>query len=150
MKKLLLLTCTLILIAVDVLAQSGSMAPPPSSWKRYTVKGEAFSVIMPTVPAPSTFDDYDEGRMKERRRRLIAAYAEGLVYAISCFENPAPRKSLDEFISHEVRSSAWDRASEKDVIQNGIKGKQYASTHKIGGTLQAFSTKKGIYLFEAF
>jgi len=132
------------------MAQAGSMAPAPSSWKRYIVSGEEFSVIMPTVPALSTYKDVVERLQKERRRRLIGAYADGVVYGVSCYENPSPRESLDKFISEEVRSSGWDRATDQEVLQNGVTGKQFRSTSTVGGTLQAFATKRGIYMFEVF
>jgi hypothetical protein len=42
----------LLLVTIDALAQS---APPPSDWKRYTVRDEEFSIILPTVPAMTTY-----------------------------------------------------------------------------------------------
>jgi len=47
MKRILFLSCTLLLVAVDVLAQ-------PGPWKRYTIRREEFSVMLPALPAMST------------------------------------------------------------------------------------------------
>ncbi len=47
MKRILLLPCLLLLIASGVVAQSENN---PAPWKRYTVKREEFSVMLPAHP----------------------------------------------------------------------------------------------------
>ena len=51
MKRIVLSAWLLILVGSVALAQ-------PAAWKRYTVKGEAFSVILPTLPAMATTKEY--------------------------------------------------------------------------------------------
>ena len=83
MKKILLLSCTLLLVAIDAFAQSGGMAPPPSEWQRFRVKGEEFTIALPTVPALTTnkYPNWSALR-KERTERLLGVYADGVVYTI--------------------------------------------------------------------
>lgn len=142
MKESLLLFALLILAAPAVMAQSG--------WKRYTVKGEAFSVIFPTVPAMATYRENVDRVGKQRRQRVLGAYADGLVYAVSCSENPT-QELLEDFIEHEIFThSTFDRTSERDLKRNGFNGKQYVAPDKVPGTMQIFKTGNTIYRFEVF
>ncbi len=142
MKKIFLLFASLILVAPGVMAQS--------AWQRYTVKDEAFSVIFPTVPAVATYRETVDRFGKRRRQRLLGAYADGLVYTVSCSENPK-QELLEDFIEQEIFThSTFDRTSEKDLKRNGFSGKQYFAPDKVPGTVQIFKTGNTIYRFEVF
>lgn len=142
MKKIFLLFALLILVAPGVMAQN--------AWKRYTVKDEAFSVIFPTVPAMATYKEIVDRFEKERRQRVLGAYADGLVYTVSCSENPT-QELLEDFIEQEIFThSTFDRTSEKDLKRNGFKGKQYLAPDKVPGTVQIFKTGNTIYRFQVF
>lgn len=144
MKRILLSAWFLILVATVALGQQ------PASWKRYTVKGEAFSVIFPTLPAMATNKEYVDRLGKQRRQRLLGAYADGVVYSASCYLNPEP-ELLEDFIEQEIFThSTFDRTSEKDLKRNGFSGKQYFAPDKVPGTVQIFSTGNAIYRFQVF
>jgi len=141
MKKFLLLFA-LMVVAPGVMAQS--------AWQRYTVKDEAFSVTFPTVPAMATYKETVDRFGKRRRQRLLGAYAEGLVYTVSCSENPK-QELLEDFIEQEIFThSTFDRTSEKDLKRNGFSGKQYFAPDKVPGTVQIFKTGNTIYRFQVF
>jgi TonB family protein len=132
--KILIATFFLILVATAAVAQ------PPAAWKSYTVKGEAFSVVFPTLPAMATNEEFIDRFGKFRRQRLLGAYAEGLVYTASCYLNPK-QELLEDFIEQEIFThSTFDRTSEKDLKRNGISGKQYVAPDKVPGTVQFFSS----------
>ena len=143
MKRTLISIFCLSMVATATFGQS---AP----WKRYTVKGEAFSVIFPTVPAMATYKETVDRFEKERRQRVLGAYADGLVYTVSCFENPK-QELLEDFIEQEIFThSTFDRTSEKDLKRNGFSGKQYIAPDKVPGTVQIFKTGNAIYRFQVF
>ena len=144
MNKIVLSACLLILAATAAVAQ------PPKAWKRYTVKGEAFSIVFPTFPAMATTEEFINRFEKFRRQRLLGAYADGLVYTASCYLNPK-QELLEDFIEQEIFThSTFDRTSEKDLKRNGFNGKQYVAPDKVPGTVQFFSTGNSIYRFEVF
>jgi TonB family protein len=134
----------MILVAPAVMAQS-------SGWKRYTIKGEDFSVTLPTHPAMATYDSDVDRLGKQRQQRVLGAYADGLVYTVACSENSNPQELLEDFIEQEIFThSTFDRVSEKDLKRNGFSGKQYVAPDKVPGTVQIFSTGNNIYRFQAF
>ena len=144
MKKILLSACFLILVATAAVGQ------PPARWKRYTVKGEAFSVILPTLPAMATTKEYVDRFGKPRRQRILGAYADGVVYTVSCSLNPQ-QELLEDFIEQEIFThSTFDRTSEKDLNRNGFSGKQYFAPDKVPGTVQIFLAGHSIYRFQVF
>jgi len=148
MKRILLLSCTLMLVAIDALAQSGVPAKQPGAWKRYTVRGEEFSVLLPALPTMTTRKKLVLQLGKHRLDRMLGAYAGGLVFTVSCFENSRPRQSLEEFMEQEIfERTEWDRASEQDVQRDGVQGKQYRATTKNPAAMQIFSTGSHFYRF---
>lgn len=148
MKRSLVLFALLIVVAPVVLAQTQNDS---ARWKRYTVTGEAFSVTFPTFPAMATNEEFVERLGKLRRQRSLGVYADGLVYAVSCSENPKSRELLEDFIEQEIFThSTFDRTSEKDLKRNGFDGKQYFAPDKVPGTVQIFSTGNAIYRFQVF
>jgi TonB family protein len=143
--KRILLSASLLILAATV-----AMGQPPARWKRYTVRGEAFSVIFPTLPAMATNIEFLDRMGKQRRQRVLGAYAEGVVYTVSCSENSKP-ELLEDFIEQEIFThSTFDRTSEKDLKRNGFSGKQYFAPDKVPGTVQIFSTGNAIYRFQVF
>jgi TonB family protein len=149
MKKLIFLFCPLLLVTVDALAQSGGMAPPPSAWQRYTVRGEEFSIILPALPAMTT-----EKRTRnlflrdERTQRQLGAYADGVVYMIFSDDHD-PRGGLNN-ASKRIMSNKRGPALEEEVSCDGFTGKQYTLTDSPGGLIQVFATKKHFYEIQAF
>ena len=147
MKRILFTILGLILVAPCVVAQ----AQKGITWKRYTIKGEAFSVTFPTHPAMDSSQQFVDRLGKLRRVRVLGAYADGLVYAVSCSENNKPQELLEDFIEQEIFThSTFDRTSEKDLKRNGFNGKQYFAPDKVPGTVQLFSTGNAIYRFQVF
>lgn len=117
-----------------------------SEWRRYTVKGEEFSALLPVVPAMSTSSVYiDENR--SRRERVLGAYANGVAYAIYTFERKS--LSLDDVIS---RFANYIHPTDKteDPTISGIVGKSYRfATGDRVGAIQFFVTKQNLYVFQA-
>ena len=93
MKRVLFLFCTLLLVAVDALAQSANQ---PLPWKRYTIKREEFSVMLPAYPAMDSRKVMVMQLAKERQQHTLGAYADGLVFTVLCVENSSPRESLED------------------------------------------------------
>jgi len=147
-KGILFFSCTLLLFAVDTFAQP---AKQPASWRRYTIRREEFSVMLPVHPAMATRKTVVERFAEERQLRTLGAYADGLAFTILSAENSSPRESLDDYLEQEIFTHAgWERSSEKEITVNGFKGKQYIAPNKIPGTMQIFATRNHIYRFHAF
>lgn len=146
MKRILLAILLLIVFAPGVLAQEQK----GTAWQRYTVKGEAFSVTFPTVPAMATYKEFVDRFGKHRRQRLLGAYADGLVYTVSCSLNPR-QELLEDFIEQEIFThNTFDKVSEKDLQRNGFSGKQYIAPDDVPGTTQIFKAGNTIYRFQVF
>src|SRR5215470_14860209 len=96
MKWIPALACLLTLFASEAATQP--------HWKRYTVKGEEFSVIFPTLPAMATESELVTRLGKSRQRRMLGAYADGLVFTVFSIENSQPRESLDDYVEQEIFS----------------------------------------------
>lgn len=94
----------LAVISVYAAAQTA-----PSDWKRYTVKGEEFSVLLPHLPAMTSskmvVPRLQNGQpvFKKRMERVLVASADGITYTVYAYENPKPRQTLDEFIAQQKR-----------------------------------------------
>lgn len=161
MKRILLLTCTIILISSGVMAQSSggistrSKEPPqnredPSSWKTYTVKDEEFSVKLPTLPSMKTSKVFQARLQKERLERELKTSFQGVVYSIDVFENRKPKQSLEEFVAEQNANSTLDVATERNLNVNGFAGKEYSLQNKTyPGIVQFFATEQRLYRFTA-
>lgn len=151
MKKIIFLFCTLLLAGIDTVAQPATMAPPPSEWKRYTIKGEEFSITLPTLPAMATNRLPKQNPMdRDRWLRQLGVYADGVVYTISSINDGNPEGVITNSIKALLRKQEWDEATEQSVTSGGVTGKQYTSTHQLGGTTQVFVTRKRYYRIQAF
>ena len=143
MKRILLSAGLIILVATIALGQE--------PWKRYTVKGEAFSVTLPTLPAMTTTSQERSIDQSAQRVLLLGAYADGSVFSVVCYANSKPQESLEDFIEHEIFThSVWDRTTQQDLKRNGFDGKQYQATSSVPGTMQIFAVGKAIYSFQVF
>ena len=156
LKRVLLLLCTIVLVASAAMGQAGvrgtqqSTQPDPRSWRRYTVKGDDFSVTLPTLPAMITTKTYNQRTQKELRQRVLTTSVGSVVFYINIFENAKPKQSLQDFIAEQNANSLYDLASEREVSINGISGKEYSSRSKnLPVTAQFFVTEKRLYRFAA-
>lgn len=158
MKRLLLLLCTLLLMTTGVVSQERGIGPggPPSKqsstswWRRYTIKGEGFSVTLPSFPAMTTRKTFQTRLRKDRLERELKASAGGVIYSVDIFENPEPRQSLAEFIAEQNANSEYDLATESNLTVSGFAGKQYSSVNKTSpATVQFFTTEGRLYRFTA-
>ena len=149
LKRIVFLFCTLLLVTVEAPAQPGGMAPPVSAWQRYTVRGEEFSIILPTLPAMTTEKQTRNLFVRdERTRRQLGVYADGVVYTIFS-DDKDPRDGLNN-ASKRIMSQARKPASEETVSCDGFTGKQYTFSDPPGGLIQVFATKKHFYEIQAF
>ena len=160
--RILLLLCTIGMATSGVMGQVGigpgrggpdpgsqpPKAPDPQSWQRYTVKGEEFSVTLPTVPTMFTVKALQPRIQKQRRERRLRTAADGVVYMVNVFENPKPRQSLDEFIAEHNKTIFYDLTLDRDLTIGGIAGKEYSSKKPVA-TVQFFATEKRLYTFAA-
>jgi TonB family protein len=124
-----------------------SFAPTqaPTEWQRYTIKGEEFSVLLPTAPAMATYELRKDPFSKGRIRYIIGAYSQGVVYAIYVAER---KQSLDEYIGQSRYSSPNE--SKREVKVGDFTGKEYAfQDSDIKRVTQYFITKRYLYSFIA-
>ncbi|HKG60091.1 MAG TPA: energy transducer TonB [Pyrinomonadaceae bacterium] len=143
MKCFLFLSCTLLLVTIDALAQS---ARPPSDWRRYIVRDEEFSIILPTVPAMTTYKQSRSPYQNERTWRQLGVYADGVVYAIFT-DDEDPQGGLK---NADRRMMSRQPVSEMGVSCDGFAGKLYTFTDPVGGLIEVFATKKHFYEIQAF
>jgi len=151
MKRVLFLSLMLLLVAIDALAQSGGMAPPPSAWQRYRVKNEEFSIAMPTMPAMTTMRQPAYGLLrKSLTQRYLGVYADGVVYTIYS-DDDNPQKSLQASLGrNNMPAQGWEPSTEQILNLDGVTGKQFTSSHPLGGVIQIYATKKHFYRIQAF
>jgi len=142
LNKILWLCCALLLVAGDALAQQ---ALPPSSWEKYRVADDEFSIALPTMPAMFTY------HMKKRTQRYLGVYADGVVYTIYS-DNEDTQKGLKNSLEllRLGQGLGWDAATEQIVNCDDVTGKQYTSNYPLGGVVQFFATKKHFYRIQAF
>jgi TonB family protein len=132
-----LLACSLILVSsLCVHAQSA-----PEKWKRYTVAGLEFSVVLPTLPAmtfvpPSKDDPWEI---------LIGAYANGAIYTVGVYENMRGQRSLSDFIAEQSDQLGLKDATEKPLVVSGLAGKEYSFSGS--STYQFFADRNAFYRF---
>ncbi|HYV83394.1 MAG TPA: hypothetical protein VE931_07765, partial [Pyrinomonadaceae bacterium] len=144
MKRILFLSFALLLVAADVLAQ-------PAPWKRYTIRREEFSVMLPVHPAMATKKAMVMRLSKERIIHTLGAYDDGLAFTVLCVDNSGPRESLEDYLEQEIFTHAgWERTSQQELTVSGFKGKQYTLPNKVPGVMQIFATRNHICRFHAF
>ena len=144
-----LLTAVLGVRAVPGQERSGASSTTAlSDWKTYMVKGEEFSVSLPDVPAMTT-QTVDVSRfVKDRKQRVIGAYADGVVYSIYTFDNPNRRQSLDDLIA-EIHG-VTEKGTPRNLSLGASSGKEFEFQEADRkGVLQFYITERHIYLFKA-
>jgi len=144
MKRILLL----VLVSAAVIQAQESGFGPGTSWRRYKVKDEEFSVTLPTVPAVATTKAARKSDGKSRlERRLKTAY-DGVEYTIESFENSKPTQSLDQFIDELVLPGEYDPPNKRSLTVDGFNGVQYSTGNKTTSLIvQFFATEKHLYRF---
>ena len=144
MKRVLSLICLLTLVASAVVAQENSSE---SSWQRYTIKGDDFSIKLPLRPSMATNVNVISDRKTTRERRL-GAYADGVVYTVLSVDDGSPKKALHNAIDQLASSKLWDRTTAKELTGDGFVGKQFLSSQPLGGIVQVLATKRRFYQFQ--
>ena len=146
MKRLAFLLVTAVLIAGPRVAQAQETGPTTTEWKRYTVEGEEFSVLLPTLPAMTTTRPMRSDHEYQVQRELESS-VDGRLYTVEVYLNPKPTQSLDEFIS-ERTDIKCKPASERTLIVDGYSGKECLSAEKnYPAILQFFATETRLYRF---
>jgi len=102
----------------------------PLYWSRYTVKGEEFSVLLPTVPAMITTQALRKDDQERQTQRQLEASLDDVLLTIDVHQNPQPRQSLDQFIAAMSADLKYDPASERAFTVDGFSGKEYSATDK--------------------
>ena len=147
--KTIILLLVLIAAAGITHAQEATpkTTPDPQSWKRYTVEGEEFSVLLPTLPAMTTTRPMRKSDHEYQVQRELESSVDGRLYTVEVYHNPKPTQSLDEFISEraDIKCKA---ASVQTVIVDGYSGKECLSADKnYPAILQFFATETRLYRF---
>jgi TonB family protein len=94
-------------------------------WQRYRVDGGEFSVELPTVPSMTITTIYHGPTDRNRKERVLGAYADGVAYSILSFENPF-KTSLDQFVKESTQRFGFggDSTGSKDINVGGFAGRQ--------------------------
>ncbi len=141
-----------VLIAGFGINQAQESAPKkmsdPQSWSRYTVEGEEFSVILPTLPAMTTTKAMRKRDHEYQLQRQIETYIDGFLYTVEVFENPKPQQSLDEFISERRDDVKCNPDGARTVTVGGYSGKECLSSDKDYPLIVQFlATETHLYRF---
>ena len=156
MKTILAALFTLSLLATGIMGQTPESAPAsqqgrltdPSKWSKYGVDSDEFSVALPTRPAMTTSKILQKQTGKERLQRHLKTGVDGVLYSVYVVENPKPRQSLEEFIAEQSADAAYDPATERNVVVDGVPGKEYSSGNNTSPVMvQFFATEKRLYKF---
>ena len=138
---------TIILLLVLLTAASTTQAQE-ASWKRYTVEGEEFSVLLPKLPAMTTTRAQRKLDHEYQVQRQLEASLGGLLFTIHVYENPKPKQSLDEFISEISADLQCDPASKRSFTVDGYSGRECSSADENhSAKAQFFATEKRLYRF---
>lgn len=123
---------------------------PQSKWRTYTVKGEEFSVALPTVPAMVSGTVLHPRLQKYRVERHLSTLLDGVSYNVDVVENPESMQSLEDFINDENANSPFNLTPERDLTVNGFHGKEYLARDKNrSATVQFFAVDNRLYRFAA-
>jgi TonB family protein len=148
MKRFLFLSCALILLAGAVKAQESKRVDvsDPLTWKRYTVKGDEFSVSLPSMPEMKTSKDFRPQIQQERSGRHLRTVLDGIKYGVDVLENPTGQ-SLEDFIAEYKATRDFESSSEVNITVDGVPGKQYTSQIEPPARVQLFVTERRFYRF---
>jgi hypothetical protein len=137
---LLLLSITVVLLSGAVCQEPEAPIGPsrfPTFARRYTVKGDGFSVLLPSEPAITT-SEVSRRDGKKRTKRFLTITMNSVVYSIEIFENLKHKQTLDEFIAESKASIQYDPTAERKLIVDGFPGKEYSSQTKTTITVMQF------------
>ena len=127
------------------------VGPPrfPLLTRRYTVKGDGFSVLLPSRPALTT-SKVARKDGKERTKRFLTITKDSVVYTVDVVENLKPEQPLEEFIAESKAGVKYDPAAERNLIVDGFPGKEYSSQTETTTTVMQFlATKDRLFRFAA-
>lgn len=148
MKRTLLLLSLLFAVVSSAVGQEPGMEAGEVEWRRYTVKGEEFSVALPLSPRMRTAQVARKSDGKVRVQKYLKAIVNGVYYTIEVFENPEPKQSLEEFADEQ--RGTYDRKTRRDLTIDGFNGVEYSSKDKaIPATAQFLATENHLYRFSA-
>lgn len=148
MYKLLLAILFTVLISGSLGA--ARLAPQPDQeWERFRSVKEGLSVLFPEWPSVVNRGQYRSAPV--RGARNYAAYGEGIVYFVICFDNPDHEKPLDYFLETQLRVSELRNAeisAETETSNGSSNGKQYSlkkydfrKSFSYPGVLRMYETK---------
>ena len=147
---LLLLSITVVLVSAAVCQEPEAPIGPsrfPTFSRRYTVKGDGFSVLLPWRPAITTSKVSGKDG-KERTKRFLTITIDSVVYSIEIFENLKHKQTLEEFIAES--SVQYDPATERKLIVDGFPGREYSGQTKTTTTVMQFlATEDRLFRFAA-
>jgi TonB family protein len=154
MKRKFLLVSLLLAIASGAVihAHQERGIGPGILWRRYTVKDEEFSVILPMLPAMATTRVARKSDNKIRLEKRLLTANDGVYYRITAFENPKPKQSLEQLIDELGLTGEFefDPASKRRLSKDGFKGIEYSATEKSPTAIvQFFATENHFYRFIA-
>lgn len=147
MKRTLLLLSLLFAVVSSAVGQEPGMEAGEVEWRRYTVKGEEFSVSLPLAPRMRTAEVARKSDGKVLVRKYLKAIVNGVYYTIEAFENPEPKQSLEEFAGEH--RGTYDRKTRRDLTIDGFNGVEYSFKKNTIGTAQFLATEKHLYRFSA-
>jgi TonB family protein len=119
----------------------------PPEWKRYTVRNEEFSILLPELPAMMT--SVETVRVGTNRRiRVLGAYMDDVVYSIYTFENPT-NQSLEDLVRQNYFLQRQDNQieSQRELTLNGFHGREFVvTTGNSSDVMQFWKTAKNLYV----
>jgi protein TonB len=128
--------------------RGGGSGYAPGISRRYTVKDEEFSVILPMFPGMMTTKVAwkSDGKLRVKKR-LITAF-DGVYYSIEAFENPEPKQSLEQFFDELDLTGKYDPGTKRRLTIDSFDGIEYSSDDKPFSRMeQIVATEKHLYRF---
>lgn len=153
MKRIILLLMVPVVLVSGAVCQEPETGVGPSRFplltRRYTVKGDGFSVLLPSRPALTT-SRVARKDGKEPTKRFLTITKDSVVYTIDVVENLKPEQPLEEFIAESNAGVKYDPAAERNLIVDGFPGKEYSSQTETTTTVMQFlATKDRLFRFAA-
>jgi hypothetical protein len=122
----------------------------PGVLRRYTVKDEEFSVILPNPPAMITTKLARKSDGKLRPKKRLITTSRGVYYSIEAFENPAPKQSLEQFLDELDPTVKCDSGTRRRLTIDSFDGIECSSGDKTFARMEEFvATEKHLYRFIA-
>ena len=152
MKRILLLLSIGLVIGSGAVirSQQGGGIGPGTSWQRYTVKDEEFSVSLPKLPEMTTSQAARKSDGKLRFVRNLRATFGNVDFTIVALENPEPKQSVEQFVDELALNSdhKYDSATKRHLTLDGFDGTEYSSANNgFIEMVQFLATEKHLYRF---